>query len=111
IEGADKTLFFGVNDFDETTKAPYAWDLKRGVPAFELAARENKLSPEQRTAVMDAFLEGYGKAIADGPSDKPYLKDGDASGVVQHLFDKAKQQTRDDFLAKLEDPQTGRFAT
>src|SRR5689334_16011277 len=39
MQGADGELFFGPNDFDEATRAPFTWDLRRGATAFDLAAR------------------------------------------------------------------------
>jgi uncharacterized protein (DUF2252 family) len=36
----DGRLVFDINDFDETTRAPFEWDLKRLVASFVIAGRE-----------------------------------------------------------------------
>jgi uncharacterized protein (DUF2252 family) len=40
----ERTVLFDINDFDETSPAPWEWDVKRLVASFVLAARSNGLS-------------------------------------------------------------------
>jgi uncharacterized protein (DUF2252 family) len=40
----ERNIIFEINDFDETSPAPWEWDLKRLVTSFVLAARSNGLS-------------------------------------------------------------------
>ena len=40
----ERNILFDINDFDETSAAPWEWDLKRLVASFVLAARSNNLS-------------------------------------------------------------------
>ena len=35
----DRSLVFDVNDFDETARGPFEWDLKRLAASFEIASR------------------------------------------------------------------------
>jgi uncharacterized protein (DUF2252 family) len=37
----DRQMVFDVNDFDETSKGPFEWDVKRLVASFEIARRAN----------------------------------------------------------------------
>ena len=46
----DGRLVFDINDFDETTRAPFEWDLKRLAASLVLAGRE--------AGAKDGFVEG-----------------------------------------------------
>jgi uncharacterized protein (DUF2252 family) len=41
------SIIFDINDFDETSPAPWEWDVKRLVASIVLAARSNGLSDSQ----------------------------------------------------------------
>jgi uncharacterized protein (DUF2252 family) len=57
----DGRLVFDINDFDETTRAPFEWDLKRLATSLILAAREAGAKDSfARNAVL-AFLAHYHK--------------------------------------------------
>ncbi|PSH04641.1 MAG: DUF2252 domain-containing protein [Acidobacteria bacterium] len=57
----DGRLVFDINDFDETTRAPFEWDLKRLATSLVLAGREaGEKDGFARDAVL-AFLERYRK--------------------------------------------------
>jgi len=43
----ERNIIFDINDFDETSPAPWEWDLKRLVASIVLAGRENGLSDGQ----------------------------------------------------------------
>src|SRR5712671_1553650 len=58
-------LVWGVNDFDEAERIPYANDLVRLAVSAELAIREKRLSCVPGDA-CDAILSGYGEAFAKG---------------------------------------------
>ena len=51
----ERALLFDLNDFDETHRGPFEWDVKRLAASFEIAGRNRdfKLS-ERRTAVLAA---------------------------------------------------------
>lgn len=59
----DGRLVFDINDFDETTRAPFEWDLKRLATSLVLAGRE---VGEKKSACEDAvftFVASYRKLI------------------------------------------------
>ncbi len=59
----DGNLTFDINDFDETLRGPFEWDVKRLATSIYLAARESKESePDCRDAVR-IFLRRYRKSI------------------------------------------------
>jgi uncharacterized protein (DUF2252 family) len=49
----DGRLVFDINDFDETTRAPFEWDLKRLATSLVLAGRE---AGAQESAALEAVL-------------------------------------------------------
>ena len=44
----ERNLVFDLNDFDETTRGPWEWDLKRLATSFEVAGRDEAMSRPQR---------------------------------------------------------------
>ena len=55
----DGRLVFDINDFDETTKAPFEWDLKRLAASLVLAGREAGAKNSFAKDAVLAFFEHY----------------------------------------------------
>ncbi len=62
---AEGRLVWGVNDVDEAYELPYTLDLVR-LATSALLATEARHFAVSRTAICDAILEGYAKALARG---------------------------------------------
>jgi uncharacterized protein (DUF2252 family) len=60
----ERNLLFGVNDFDETICGPFEWDVKRLCASFEVAARENGFSKQDRREIVLATARTYREAMA-----------------------------------------------
>ena len=45
----ERTLLFGLNDFDETLPGPFEYDVKRMAASFTIAARNNGFTPSDAT--------------------------------------------------------------
>ncbi len=61
--GLDGRLIFDINDFDETMRAPWEWDVKRMAASLMLAGREaNNTEKECKEAVL-AFARSYREAM------------------------------------------------
>jgi uncharacterized protein (DUF2252 family) len=58
----DGRLVFDINDFDETTRAPFEWDLKRLATSLVLAGREAGVKDGFAKDAVLAFLERYRKS-------------------------------------------------
>ena len=54
-------LLFDINDFDETTRAPFEWDLKRLGASLVLAGRETGAKDGFAKDAVRAFLQQYQK--------------------------------------------------
>ena len=57
--GVDGRLVFDINDFDETIRGPFEWDLKRMATSLVLAGREAKVRDSGCQDAVLAFAERY----------------------------------------------------
>ncbi|MFB2598565.1 DUF2252 domain-containing protein [Herbiconiux sp. P17] len=59
----ERSLIFDLNDFDETARGPFEWDVKRLAASFEIAARHRGFSDADRRAAVLAVAGSYRSAI------------------------------------------------
>ncbi|HEY6447118.1 MAG TPA: DUF2252 domain-containing protein [Acidobacteriaceae bacterium] len=61
----DGRLLFDINDFDETIRGPFEWDLKRLAASLVLAARETcgKQANKEARAAVQAFVASYRRLV------------------------------------------------
>ncbi len=59
----DGRLVFDINDFDETTRAPFEWDLKRLATSLVLAGRESGSKRSECNAAVAALVIAYAQQI------------------------------------------------
>ncbi len=59
----ERTLVFGVNDFDETLPGPIEWDVKRLAASIEIAGRDLGFTVAQREAAVVATIGSYRAAL------------------------------------------------
>jgi uncharacterized protein (DUF2252 family) len=55
----DRSLVFDINDFDETHRGPWEWDLKRLAASFEIGTLELGLSETERRTIVVAACDAY----------------------------------------------------
>jgi uncharacterized protein (DUF2252 family) len=55
----ERNILFDINDFDETSPAPWEWDVKRLVASFVLAARSNSMTDDDGRAAAVACARNY----------------------------------------------------
>jgi uncharacterized protein (DUF2252 family) len=60
----ERRLLFGLNDFDETLRGPFEWDVKRMAASFTIAARHNGFSKADVRAATRASVRAYREAMA-----------------------------------------------
>ncbi len=63
--GADDHLIFDINDFDETIKGPWEWDVKRMAASLVLAGRESRNSEPQCSNAVLRFSRSYRESMRD----------------------------------------------
>lgn len=60
---AERNLVFDLNDFDETLKGPWEWDVKRLATSFVIAGRANGLSDDDCRAAAEMSVSSYREHI------------------------------------------------
>src|SRR5271169_2764157 len=61
--GPDGRLIFDINDFDETIRGPWEWDVKRMAASLVLAGRESNNTEKECKIAALAFVESYRQAM------------------------------------------------
>lgn len=61
----ERRLVFDINDFDETARGPFEWDVQRLAASLEIAGRERDFSTKQRAASVRAATRGYGHTMGE----------------------------------------------
>ena len=59
----ERSLVFDINDFDETLRAPFEWDLKRLATSFVIAARWRGLSDDQARSAAVESVASYRQSM------------------------------------------------
>jgi uncharacterized protein (DUF2252 family) len=67
----ERRLVFDLNDFDETLRGPWEWDVKRLAASVAVAGRENTVKPKRRTAIVRELVTEYRQAIRRFAAMKP----------------------------------------
>jgi len=61
----ERTLMFGINNFDETHPGPIEWDVKRLAASVEVAGRDLGFTDPERERSVVATARAYREAMAD----------------------------------------------
>ena len=61
----ERTLIFGLNDFDETLPGPFEYDVKRMAASFTIAARNNGFSRSDARAATLESVSSYRAQMAE----------------------------------------------
>ncbi len=59
----ERALVFDINDFDETHRGPFEWDLQRLVASLEIAGRHRGMSAQERERITLAAARGYRQTL------------------------------------------------
>ncbi|HEX3268126.1 MAG TPA: DUF2252 domain-containing protein [Gaiellaceae bacterium] len=59
----ERDLVLDLNDFDETLRGPFEWDVKRLATSFEIVARDRAFSKADRTAAVLLSVRSYREAM------------------------------------------------
>ena len=60
---SDGGVILDINDFDETLRAPWEWDVKRLAASLAVAGRHNRFLRNQRAAILRGTVRAYRDAI------------------------------------------------
>ena len=116
----ERTLVFDINDFDETLRAPFEWDLKRLAASFVVAARWRGFRRAQAREIavqaVTSYRESMRKRVGTGVLEGWYSritfddvlalvgKDATLMARVRKRLAEAHEQTQEHVLQKLTSP-------
>jgi uncharacterized protein (DUF2252 family) len=84
----ERRVVFDLNDFDETYRGPFEWDLKRLVVSLLLAAEDAGMKPSIARRVATASLESYTEHMhtyAQMPTLQVWYARLDSAAIQEHL--------------------------
>ncbi len=112
-----RDVIFDLNDFDETVRGPWEWDLKRLAASINLAGRENGLDQKERHSAVRGCVRAYRDNMdrlstmgvldtwylhAYPGRENPLLKtDSKSKAVVAKAVAKAARETNIALLSKI----------
>ena len=65
FETPERSLVFGLNDFDETLPGPIEWDVKRLAASVEIAGRDLGFDAGERESTVLATVKAYREAVLE----------------------------------------------
>ena len=110
----DNRIVFDLNDFDETIRGPFEWDIKRLATSIVLAGREAGVNRADREDAVSTFLRRYRRTMRRF-SDMPVLELARYQihrlahiGPMPNIFAQAERSTPLRLLEKLTEPIDGK---
>ena len=103
---AERRIIFDINDFDETSIAPWEWDVKRLTTSFVIAGRSNGFSPAEARQAARQAAQTYRQQMADY-AEMPVLESWysymDLEQIIANMADKASKRFYSRKLARATD--------
>jgi uncharacterized protein (DUF2252 family) len=99
---AERKIIFDINDFDETSIAPWEWDVKRLAASFVIAGRNNGFSAADCREAAHRVVEHYRTKLAEYSQQSVldvWYDVIDFGRIIRNAPDK---QTRNFYLKKLD---------
>lgn len=97
-KGANRLVYFDINDFDEAVLAPAAWDILRLLTSVLVARRTLHLKRGQADRLCEQVIDAYGAALATGKAG--WIDRDTADGPVQQLLAGLKERKTRAFVAR-----------
>jgi uncharacterized protein (DUF2252 family) len=100
----DRELVFDINDFDETVRGPWEWDVKRLAASIAIAGRELSLGPAARRAAVEAAVRSYREAMRRFATLRNlalWYARLDVARVLSHVGDRVTPEERKAFKRRV----------
>jgi uncharacterized protein (DUF2252 family) len=100
----DRRMVFDVNDFDETRRGPWEWDVKRLAASVAVASEAQNLSAGERRDAVVSSLRQYRKAMrafADMGNLEVWYSRMDLDDLLKHAPRRVGSQARKTFARNL----------
>lgn len=91
----ERRLIFDINDFDETSIAPWEWDVKRLTTSFVIAGRSNKLKESDSREAAYQAAQSYRIHMAEYarmPLLQAWYDALDLKEIIENIDDKEHRQ-------------------
>jgi uncharacterized protein (DUF2252 family) len=99
----ERNVSFGLNDFDETMRGPWEWDVKRLVASLVVASQDEGLGDSTAESVAIAGAHAYRHRMAEMATMSPlevYYDRFDLEELVEESPDKTARKHRKKMLRK-----------
>ena len=110
----ERHAVFDINDFDETARGPWEWDVKRLATSVEICGRDRKFADKDRKEAVLDCIRGYCDGMAEfanmGNLDVWYAH-ADVDHLVEHFSAQtpsSSPQTAQKVLGKVKSKDTAR---
>ncbi|TAE21370.1 MAG: DUF2252 domain-containing protein [Candidatus Kapaibacterium sp.] len=100
-KGANRLVYFDINDFDEAVLAPASLEITRLVTSIFVAAEAYSLSQDDAHALAHIILDSYAASLQYGKAGA--VERESAHGIVANLLHAAQYRTRKEFLDERSD--------
>ena len=104
----DRRLVFDINDFDETARGPWEWDVKRLAASIAVAGRELGLPSAVRRDTVEAAVGSYRSAMrrfATMRNLELWYARLDVARILSHAGDQVSRQERRAFKRRVASAQ------
>jgi uncharacterized protein (DUF2252 family) len=100
----DRELVFDINDFDETARGPWEWDVKRLAASIAVAGRELGLEPAARRGAVESAVRSYREAMRQFATLRNlelWYARLDVARILSHVGDRVTRQERRAFKRRV----------
>jgi uncharacterized protein (DUF2252 family) len=104
----DRKLVFDINDFDETARGPWEWDVKRLAASIAIAGRELGLETATRRAAVEEAARAYREAMrrfAAMRNLELWYARLDVARILSHAGGRVTRRERSAFLRRVASAQ------
>jgi uncharacterized protein (DUF2252 family) len=100
----DRELVFDINDFDETARGPWEWDVKRLAASIAIAGRELGLTGAERHEAVEAAARSYREAMREFAALRNlelWYSRLDVARLLSHAGDQVSRRERTAFKRRI----------
>jgi uncharacterized protein (DUF2252 family) len=101
-KGDNRLVYFDINDFDESARAPAAWDGARLLASLWTARKGFRLDEQQAEALSQIYLNAYCAELCLGKAR--WLERATAEGMIRDLLKGLKNRSRETLIASRTEP-------
>ena len=100
----DRELVFDINDFDETARGPWEWDVKRLATSIAIAGRELGLTAAERQQAVEGSVRSYREAMREFAALRNlelWYARLDVARLLSHAGDQVSRRERTAFKRRI----------